>query len=87
MALQKVAPRLPGTLIVLVSAIGASGLGLAGHGVDVVGTLPRALPDPALPSATWSEVLTLLPAAFGIMILPAEALRTWERLGASRYGA
>ena len=42
--------RCPSTLVVLVLAIAVSALaGLDDHGVDVVGDIPTALPDPASP--------------------------------------
>ena len=43
-------PGFPATLVVLALAIVVSALaGLQDHGVDVVGEIPAALPDPALP--------------------------------------
>jgi SulP family sulfate permease len=74
-ALRRLAPRVPGTLVVLALAIVASALlDLGGRGVDVVGELPDALPDPALPDAAWADAVDLLPAAFGIMIVGTEAV-------------
>ena len=73
--LRRLAPRLPGTLIVLVLAIVASGLlDLDARGVDVVGDLPDALPDPEFPDVAPADLRDLLPAAFGAMILGAEAI-------------
>jgi MFS superfamily sulfate permease-like transporter len=54
-------------------------LDLEGHGVDVVGELPDALPDPALPDVGWADLRDLLPAAFGVMV-PATA----EGVGVAR---
>jgi sulfate permease, SulP family len=73
-ALLVVLPRLsrqiPATLVVLVLSIAVSkGFDLSGHGVDVVGNLPSAVPDPAVPDVSWREIVELLPAAFGIMLL------------------
>ena len=49
-ALGRLAPKVPGTLVVLVLSIAVSSLlDLAGRGVDVVGDLPSAFPDPAVP--------------------------------------
>jgi sulfate permease, SulP family len=73
-ALGRVAPRLPGTLIVLVGAIVLSAaLDLAAEGVDVVGKLPDAAPDLAVPDVSWSDLVDLLPAALGVMVVSAEA--------------
>ena len=49
---RRLAPAIPWTLLVLVLAIAVSAiLGLSSHGVDVVGDIPRALPDPAIPTS------------------------------------
>jgi sulfate permease, SulP family len=73
--LARAAPKLPGTLVVLVLAIVFSAaLDLKSRGVDVVGDLPRAVPHFAWPGAGWRDVLDLLAPAFGIMIVSAEAV-------------
>ena len=73
--LARAAPKLPGTLVVLVLAIVFSALlDLKSRGVDVVGDLPRAVPHVAWPGAGWRDVLHLLAPAFGIMIVSAEAV-------------
>jgi len=73
--LGRVAPKLPATLVVLVGSIVVSAsVGLSGHGVDVVGKLPTATPDPAIPDVGWGDLVKLLPAAFGVMIVSAEAV-------------
>ena len=73
-ALQRLAPTLPGTLIVLVAAIVVSAaLDLAAEGVDVVGELPDAAPDLAVPDVGWGDLVDLLPAALGVMVVSAEA--------------
>ena len=73
--LARAAPKLPGTLVVLVLAIVLSALlDLKSRGVDVVGDLPRAVPHVAWPGAGWRDVLHLLAPAFGIMIVSAEAV-------------
>jgi SulP family sulfate permease len=74
-ALARFAPRLPGTLIVLLLAIATSALlDLAGRGVDVVGELPSAVPDPSWPNVSWRDAVDLLPAALGVLIVSAEAV-------------
>jgi MFS superfamily sulfate permease-like transporter len=73
-ALDRLAPKLPAFLIVLVGSIVLSSLmDLSSRGVDVVGELPDAAPDLALPDVGWGDLVDLLPAALGLMILTAEA--------------
>jgi sulfate permease, SulP family len=73
--LRRVAPKLPGTLIVLAGAIVVSALlDLKSHGVDVVGDLPSALPDPSIPDVGWADLTKLVPAALGLVIVTAEAI-------------
>ena len=73
-ALQRLAPQLPGTLIVLAGSIALSAvLDLSSHGVDVVGELPDAAPDPAVPDVSWGDLVDLLPAALGVLVVSAEA--------------
>ncbi len=68
--LRFVAPKLPATLIVVVGAIAASAaIGLAGHGVAVVGEIPSGLPRPRIPSPPLDEVLKLIPAAAGLFLV------------------
>jgi SulP family sulfate permease len=74
-ALRRMAPAIPGTLVVLGLAIALSALlDLDGRGVEVVGELPDALPDPGVPDVAWADLVDLLPAAFGVMILSTEAV-------------
>ena len=74
-AFKRFAPGVPGTIVVLVLAIVVSALlDLDAHGVDVVGALPDALPDPAVPDVSLHDLGELLPSAFGIMILTTEAV-------------
>jgi MFS superfamily sulfate permease-like transporter len=74
-ALARLAPKLPGTLIVLAGSIAVSAaLDLAEHGVDVVGELPDAAPDFAVPDVSWGDLVDLVPAALGVMIITAEAV-------------
>ena len=59
-------------LIVLALAIVVSKLlDLSARGVEVVGELPSAFPDPAVPDISWDDVVDLLPAALGMLIVSA----------------
>ena len=51
---------MPSTLLVLVLAIVVSALlNLDEHGVDVVGDIPDALPDPAIPDVSADDLVAL----------------------------
>jgi high affinity sulfate transporter 1 len=72
---RRFVPALPTTLLVLVVAIAVSGLaGFADRGVDVVGEIPRALPDPAVPRLSADDFLALIAPALGVLVLSAEAV-------------
>jgi sulfate permease, SulP family len=72
--LDRFAPKLPAFLLVLVGSIVVSALlDLSSRGVEVVGELPDAAPDFAIPDVGWSDLDDLLPAALGMMIVTAEA--------------
>ena len=69
-ALERYLPRLPGGLIVLAAAIAISaGLGLSGHGVTVVGTIPTGLPGVSWPHLKLDDLWVLLPSAAGMMLV------------------
>jgi high affinity sulfate transporter 1 len=73
--LGRLAPKLPATLIVLVVAIAVSALlDLSERGVEVIGELPSGLPDPSWPGLSGADVVDLLAAAFGVLIVSAEAV-------------
>jgi sulfate permease, SulP family len=83
-ALRRLWPGLPATLIVLMLGIGVSAaLDLASHGVAVVGNLPSVFPDPSLPDVGWRDVADLIPAAFGVMLVSAEGIGVARALAAT----
>lgn len=64
------APRVPGSLIIVALAIAASAaLGLEERGVSVVGEIPSGLPGVTVPTIDLGDLLTLLPAAVGIFFV------------------
>ncbi len=86
--LKRFAPALPGTLVVLVLAIVVSSLAhLSRHGVDVVGKLPSALPHPSLPDVSAHDLVALLPAAFGVMLMTTEGLGVARSLATRHHYA
>ncbi|MCW2984988.1 MAG: sulfate transporter, partial [Conexibacter sp.] len=78
---RRLVPAIPSTLVVLVLGIGISAaLHLDRHGVDVVGSIPRALPDPAWPHVSADDVVKLVTPALGVLILSAEAVGVARQL-------
>jgi high affinity sulfate transporter 1 len=72
---RRLVPWFPSTLLVLIIAIGLSALlDLSSHGVAVVGDIPNALPDPAIPHVSADDFLALVAPAFGVLIISAEAV-------------
>jgi len=68
--LRRFAPGVPGALVVFAVALAASLLfDLQGHGVKVVGEVPRGLPSFALPAVSLADLRSLFPAAVGIALL------------------
>ena len=69
-ALQRLAPRLPGALIVaIVGIIAVTALGLANRGVAVLGSVPAGFPHLRLPSFNLAEFKELVHDAAGIMLI------------------
>ena len=83
---KRLLPGFPSTLLVLVLAIAVSALlGLQDHGVDVVGAIPTALPDPAVPHVGAEDLVQLIAPALGVLVLTAEAVGVARGL-AVRHG-
>ncbi len=67
---KRKAPRFPGVLLtVIVLTVISAQIDYAGMGGDIVGAVPRGMPDFALPSGNWATVLTLLPAGFVLALI------------------
>jgi high affinity sulfate transporter 1 len=70
LVLQHWLPKIPAVLVaVLASVLAARALGLADHGVDLVGTLPRGFPPFTVPQVSWSDLAILLAGALGITLV------------------
>jgi sulfate permease, SulP family len=68
--LERLVPRVPGGLVVLAAGIAISaGLGLAGHGVATVGTIPTGLPSVSWPHLKASDLWALISSAAGMMLV------------------
>jgi sulfate permease, SulP family len=74
--LERLVPRVPAALVVLVGSIAASiAFGLESHGVAVVGPLPAGLVAPSLPGAGLAALPLLFVGAAGIALVAfAEAI-------------
>ena len=69
-ALKRFAPRLPGALImVVVSIVVVTVLGLAQQGVEVIGVVNGAIPVPSLPLVRFDELVILLPGGLAISVI------------------
>ncbi|GAA1209263.1 sulfate permease [Pseudonocardia alaniniphila] len=70
LVLQRVAPRIPGVLVVVVLSITAAGVfGLAARGVALVGVLPQGFPPLTVPHVALSDIALLVGGAFGIALV------------------
>jgi sulfate permease, SulP family len=77
---ERFAPQLPGGLIALVLGIAAGELfDLSRHGVAVVGSVPSGLPSVGIPNLAAGDVLALVGAAAGMVLVIYS-----ESLGAAR---
>ncbi|MBV9206920.1 MAG: SulP family inorganic anion transporter, partial [Actinobacteria bacterium] len=86
LAARRISRRLPGPLIAVVAAIAVSRVaGLAGHGVAVVGPVPRGLPSLGLPAFGWHAAAALVgPAASMFVVILAQSAAT-SRAYAAKY--
>jgi len=82
--LERFAPKVPGGLIVLVLGIVISGaLDLSQHGVAIVGDVPSGLPSLGIPDIQSGDVVTLIAAAAGmLLVIYSESLGAAETFAA-----
>ena len=67
---ERINPKIPGALIGLIlSIIAVSAFDLTSKDVAVLGTLPQGLPPIALPSATWTQLIALVPTALTVVLV------------------
>ena len=78
--LRRVAPRIPGALIVLIAGIVLSTVfDLEAKGVAVVGDVTTGIPRPSIPRIPFGDVFFIVTGAFGIVFLALA-----ESIGAAR---
>jgi len=84
---QRLAPRLPWGLVVLVGGLTASAaLDLKARGVEVVGPVPRGLPTPGLPSVEAGDLAALLAGGAALALVGLAEGLSAARLFAGRGG-
>ena len=85
-AARRVNRRIPGLLIAVVVAIVVSwAADLAGHGVAVVGSVPRGLPSLGLPALGRHDVTALLGAALAMFVVILAQSAATSRAYAAKY--
>ena len=69
-AFKRLAPRLPGVLImVAVLTLLSYATGFAQQGGQVIGAIPAGMPSISVPAVSWDATIALLPAAFVIALV------------------
>jgi len=86
--LHRFTPKLPGALIVLFLAIGASALfGFEGRGIHIVGEIPAGLPDFGIPEGFGLEqLIAVAPGAIGVALVAFVESVSIARAFATKYG-
>ena len=85
--LRRVAPRIPGALIVLIAGIVLSTVfDLPAKGVDVVGDVTTGVPRPSIPRIPIGDIFFLVTGAFGIVFLALAESIGAARSFATRHG-
>ncbi len=83
---RRVNRRIPGLLIAVIIAIIVSwAWDLAGHGVAVVGPVPRGLPSLGLPALGWHDAAALLGAAVSMFVVILAQSAATSRAYAGKY--
>ncbi|MFC4334971.1 SulP family inorganic anion transporter [Salininema proteolyticum] len=84
LALKRFAPRLPGALIVMITA--ATAAALIGPAVETIGAMDVGPPTPSVPLISAADLAALLPGALTVaLVTAAESTATANTLG-SRTG-
>jgi SulP family sulfate permease len=83
---DKLAPRLPVALVMVVGMIAASAqFHLGDHGIAVIGPVPGGLPSIKFPEVSWSETLALLPVAASCFVMIIAQSAATSRVYAVRH--
>lgn len=80
-------PKVPGPLVVVVLATGATAIfGLTQYGIATVGVLPQGLPLPSWPAVDFQQSMLLVAGAFGIAVITLTDTSVLSQSFASRFG-
>ena len=86
LAARRITRRIPGRLIAVIIAISVSrAADLAGHGVAVVGPIPRGLPSLGAPALGWQDAAALLGAAASMFVVILAQSAATSRAYAVKY--
>jgi high affinity sulfate transporter 1 len=78
--------RIPGLLIAVIAAISVSrAADLAGHGVAVLGPVPRGLPHLGLPAPGWHDAAALIGTAVSLFVVILAQSAATSRAYAGKY--
>lgn len=84
--MRRLTRRVPGALIAVVGAIAVSQVvNLAGHGVEVLGAIPRGLPRLVIPSFALPDLSLLLPTAVSMFVVIVAQSSATSRAYAATY--
>jgi sulfate permease, SulP family len=85
-AARRITRRIPGPLIAVIIAISVSwAVGLASHGVALVGPVPRGVPSLGLPALGWHDAGALLGAALSMFVVILAQSAATSRAYAGKY--
>jgi SulP family sulfate permease len=84
--LRRFAPRVPGSLLVVVTATAASAVwDFAGHGISVIGPVAGGLPRLSFPDVHWQDVPPLLSVAVSCTVMILTQSAATSRIYAGRH--
>ena len=84
---KKLLPNKPVALLVVIGGIAVASLfDFGGHGVKLLGEVPRGIPAPSLPAVDWSDLRDLLPLALACFLLGAVETAAIGRMFAAKHG-
>ncbi|HTC75917.1 MAG TPA: SulP family inorganic anion transporter [Edaphobacter sp.] len=84
--LRRFAPRVPGSLLVVVAATIASAIwDFAGHGISVIGPVAGGLPRLSFPDVHWQDVPPLISVALSCTVMILTQSAATSRIYAGRH--